>query len=537
MMRLFVVAPLFFLMLLPNSVTCLTGKRVVSCADAFKPGVNESTVELYDVAFSSFEESAERLGKDTLSFESLIIISGIVRGGVDFAEAIVTARSIASVISSINVTLSEVKAVWADKWTSLANSVAADADLYQSDGDIISAASAYRRASSYLQLSERFADHFSLSALSSYNRSVMYFEKASQLDGFCQTVYIPYAENGTQYGLHAYICRSASSRPQGTILAMTGYDGSAETTVYSVAVPAVSYGFHVVVFEGPGQGYVARFLGLRFRPDWEAVLQAVVDFALREIPTPGTLIAWGRSFGGYLAPRGFAFEPRVSLLVADGGIYDFFQTLLCHLPEAFQTAYYTDDNMFDAMMRIAGERSLSLDFMLSFGALGFGTNAAKPHELFLRLQDFWMEGAMEGLAGRPILVNDPPLDSSTGNQSQLFFFRLPNRSPSSRLFSLDAMRGSGLHCGIGSTANSPTEILRWLTKNSSPSPLPPPSGGGKKHDDDKLPDWALGLIVATACAVVVALVVAVVGCVVIRKRRHGGHKDLLSSSPPLLGEH
>jgi dienelactone hydrolase len=41
-----------------------------------------------------------------------------------------------------------------------------------------------------------------------------------------------------------------------------------------------------------------------FRPDWEAVVTLVLDFALKRTEVdPERIALVGRSFGGYLAPR------------------------------------------------------------------------------------------------------------------------------------------------------------------------------------------------------------------------------------------
>ena len=67
--------------------------------------------------------------------------------------------------------------------------------------------------------------------------------------------------------------------------------------------------------------YQSRLLNLTFIPNVEVVVSQAVDYAvtLPEVD-PKRLIIWGRSFGGYLAPRAFAHEPRFSACVADGGI-------------------------------------------------------------------------------------------------------------------------------------------------------------------------------------------------------------------------
>jgi pimeloyl-ACP methyl ester carboxylesterase len=65
--------------------------------------------------------------------------------------------------------------------------------------------------------------------------------------------------------------------------------------------------------------------GVAMRPDFEAVLTAVVDWTLRQrdFADPRRLMLVGRSLGGYLAPRGASGEPRIAALVCDPGQFDF----------------------------------------------------------------------------------------------------------------------------------------------------------------------------------------------------------------------
>lgn len=69
------------------------------------------------------------------------------------------------------------------------------------------------------------------------------------------------------------------------------------------------------------------------RPDWEVVLRAVVDAALAQPEVDGDRIAvMGWSFGGWLAPRATAGEPRVAALVADPGQWDQAEAVRAMLP-------------------------------------------------------------------------------------------------------------------------------------------------------------------------------------------------------------
>ena len=87
------------------------------------------------------------------------------------------------------------------------------------------------------------------------------------------------------------------------------------------AIAAVERGWHALIFDGPGQGAALFEQGLPFRPDWEAVITPVVDFALaRGGVDPARIALVGISQGGYWVPRAAAFEHRLAAAVADPGV-------------------------------------------------------------------------------------------------------------------------------------------------------------------------------------------------------------------------
>ena len=112
-----------------------------------------------------------------------------------------------------------------------------------------------------------------------------------------------------------------------------GYDGTIEELYFANAVAALERGYHVLVFDGPGQGSVITELGLPFRPDWENVMTPVIDYAL-ELPgvDPDRFVLLGWSFGGYLAPRAATGEHRIAACVADSGPYDLRAATLDRIP-------------------------------------------------------------------------------------------------------------------------------------------------------------------------------------------------------------
>ena len=89
---------------------------------------------------------------------------------------------------------------------------------------------------------------------------------------------------------------------------------------FGSGVAASRRGYHVLMFDGPGQGEMMYVQLVTMRGDWEAVVTKVVDFALA-LPNvdPRKIALSGWSTGGYLAPRGASGEPRLAALIADPG--------------------------------------------------------------------------------------------------------------------------------------------------------------------------------------------------------------------------
>ncbi len=76
-----------------------------------------------------------------------------------------------------------------------------------------------------------------------------------------------------------------------------------------------------IAFEGPGQGEVGEAMPLI--EDYESAVAALID-RLETLPglDARRIGLYGRSLGGYLAPRVAALEPRVKAVASAGGMYD-----------------------------------------------------------------------------------------------------------------------------------------------------------------------------------------------------------------------
>lgn len=429
--------------------------------------VTAQQLSLYDVAFDDFEEMTNRSGWQTLTFDSLAFLGTVAGGGADLAEMLVTLRRIARAVAPASVSIEDVRYTWQEAWSALATTLAAEAQSHMDEGDVSGAASAWLRSATYMQLALRFSDHRTEILL--YSQSVAWFNQALKLAVpamvACAPVDIPFEDTR----LFAYWCPAAAPNATSTVVAVTGYDASNLNSYFEVGVPAVHRGLNVLLLEGPGQGMTVRQHKLYFRPNWGTVVDAAVSWLAQNATglslDMSRIVLWGRSMGGYLAPQGFATASvRPAALVADGGIENFFQTTYCSLHADLRDLLYTDAATFDRYLLKGMDASLSLRSLLLFGFLGFNTSS--PSNLFFQWQNYDMGPHMASLAAYPVLVNAPAWDTLVGNSSRIFWAQLAPTHPQSVLLALDPLRGTGLHCDVGSTASTINRILAWVTEVS-----------------------------------------------------------------------
>ena len=208
---------------------------------------------------------------------------------------------------------------WYREWSATAATARAAAGASRGAGRLQSATDAFLRACEYhrqamFYLRGNLGDPRLIGAYSAMRSC--FRQAIPGLPFHVEPVQIPY-EATTLNGYLMTPRGPAVARP--TVLFPAGYDSVAEEG-HLYGASAIRRGYTVLAFEGPGQGGVLYEQGLHLRPDFEAVLTPVVDFALTRPEIDGNRLALlGRSFAGYLAPRGATAEHRIAALVCDPG--------------------------------------------------------------------------------------------------------------------------------------------------------------------------------------------------------------------------
>src|SRR5512133_4177027 len=173
--------------------------------------------------------------------------------------------------------------------------------------------------------------------------------------------------------LPAYFVSGGSGvRP--TLIALGGFDSTMEEVYGWIGGAAVDYGWNCLIFEGPGQwSALKNNPGLRFRPDYEKPVSAIVECLVRRPDVdPSKIALIGYSFGGYLAPRAAAGEPRIGACIANSLVVDCAEAAVAGLRGLSNP--WVIDTAFGLLMRGARRRDGGSNTPSGRSESGYRTN-------------------------------------------------------------------------------------------------------------------------------------------------------------------
>lgn len=233
--------------------------------------------------------------------------------------------------------------------------------------------------------------------------------------------------------IHAWLFRpdSNTDRARPTIVMPCGYDSTAESG-WGFAQGALARGFNVLSVEGPGQGASLIVDRIYFRRDYEVVLSQILDWLESAPGVDGArLVAMGRSFAGYLVPRGVAVDHRVAAMVCDPAQPD----MGAKIPGGWKGRIAAP--LMTALSKISRERD---DFFRARMAChGVDTIA----DYFAELATFTFTDIAADIACPTLIVESP--GDPVGGQGQTLFDALTVETK--RLITPDPDSGISGHCG------------------------------------------------------------------------------------------
>ena len=234
---------------------------------------------------------------------------------------------------------------WYSGWHGLAERIESHAEASLALGHTASARSGLLKASNYYHAAYMFMmqpepDSRLVAAYRAQRRA---FEKVTDLfPEWGRRIEIPFE----QRHLHGYFFSSPSPGPRPVLIVTNGYDSTAEEAYFFSGAAALARGYHVVTYDGHGQGAELIENGQVFRPDWETVLRAVLAWVQQQPNVDSARIAQlGISFGGYLGPRAASGVEGLAATIADPGQQSLLEEFRTRVPK-FIAPHVPNGNRF-----------------------------------------------------------------------------------------------------------------------------------------------------------------------------------------------
>lgn len=345
---------------------------------------------------------------------------------------------------------------WTREFATLAERLATAATTSLATRDAASAGEQFMRASTYYRVATFYLPPADPRLRIYRRQSRDSFRRALALRApHAEAIAIPF-EGSTLPGYFV----SAGNEPRPTLLVLGGFDSSAEELMQWIGLSCAQRGWNALVFEGPGQpGAMDGNPGLVFRPDYEAPVGAVVDHVLgRRDVDPQRIALLGYSFGGYLAPRAAARDPRIHAVIANTIGVDIaaamrmaIPSLFWKLPEGFV------DTTFTALSRV----SVTLRFFLERAREAFGVQTPSQ---FLKVWEPYNLWSVRDELRAPLLVvmtEDEIAEAPRALIEDTLEFLQGLPAPATfRVFT--RATGGSAHCQLDSPELLPPLLFPWL---------------------------------------------------------------------------
>jgi len=360
---------------------------------------------------------------------------------------------------------------WCQEWRATAERVEDIARGAENAGRRASARDAYLRASHYwfqvafYILGTKDGGPADLTALWRRHRDC--FEAAARLaEPPWERVAIPYE----QTELEGWLFPGTPTGGRGPLVILNnGSDGTVTDMWIQGAAAGTERGYHCLTFDGPGQGQALFEQGLHFRPDWEAVIRPVVDYACARGDVDAERIALlGVSQGGYWVPRALAFEPRIAIGVADPGVVDVSTTMTDHLPRSMRKMLDAGDQVkFDRDIHLVERFSKSLRFTMKFRSVPYGTDS--PFEMMRAALAYRLDADTAGRISCPLLITSPDHEQFWPGQSEQLAKMV---GANATVVAFTAAEGADSHCEPRAPGLRAQRIFDWLDEMLGPTARP-----------------------------------------------------------------
>lgn len=172
----------------------------------------------------------------------------------------------------------------------------------------------------------------------------------------------------------------------------------------------------------------------------------------------GRLALLGLSFGGYLAPRAAAFEPRIAAVITIDGLFDGYESVTNLLtPQLRSLLEAGDADGFNAAIRPAMDHGTGLRWWIGQGMWAF--RAGTPYEFYDLARRYTLAGVVDKIAC-PVLVCEASADDFNPGQADRLAAALGDRAT---LRSFTAGESAEAHSHLGAWVLMNGVVFDWLT--------------------------------------------------------------------------
>jgi alpha-beta hydrolase superfamily lysophospholipase len=307
---------------------------------------------------------------------------------------------------------------WAGEWEATADRVAAIGDDCVRRGHRISGRNALLRAATYyaacVLVADGCAEPEAVRARTFAAHRRRWEQYLGLLDNPPQPLEIPYGDTT----MPGWFFAAPGEGPKPTLVMVNGADGATSYLWPGYGSEASARGYHVVVFDGPGQQRMLFERGVSFRPDWEHVVTPVVDATLK-LPgvDPDRLALYAVSQGGYWAPRALAFEHRFAAAVLDDGVVDVSEAWHAMLPPQVRQLLDVGDR--DAFNAAIEAFPAHVKWMIDWRAKPFGRPTY--YDTFQEAARYKITPELAARITTPVLIADPDQEGYFAGQPQRLY--------------------------------------------------------------------------------------------------------------------
>ncbi|KAF2132470.1 alpha/beta hydrolase [Dothidotthia symphoricarpi CBS 119687] len=324
-------------------------------------------------------------GAEFFNFELTRILSASPYGGCDVAEF----------LDALDTIKPNHAQSWQQAWTKQAEKVERLANDALSTGHTKLARGAFLRASNYFRASQYMLFERELS-LRILERSIANFQLAmGMFDYPVESVEI--AHDGLMLPGMLYLPNQKQrvSEKVPLIIVCGGADSTKEELHFLIGASGPSNGYAMLLFDGPGQGISLLRDKTVQRPDWEAVIESVLDYIVAFADAHPSvaldmdrIAITGASMGGYYALRG-ATDIRIKACVAIDAFYDLFDLVMVRQPKMFMALWlggWIPDRVIDTLTQLQGRLDFQSKWEVWCSSTILGTE--KPSDLMRKTKEF-----------------------------------------------------------------------------------------------------------------------------------------------------